>query len=112
MNGIPPHGDFGPSKRTKRLRPVCNLNEKQIDYARSMRKRGASDDVIAKHFDVSLDDVHIALSAMRTRVLSHRRRTLNVTVAAYNYVLSKKVDKECVWQTVDRILTEHEDKFR
>ncbi len=43
---------------------------------------------------------------MRTSVPFHTRRTVNVGVAAYRAIMAEKQQREAVWQTMDRLLTE------
>ena len=108
----PPGGDFDASPRTVALRPDCALDDKQMAEARRMRRQGHAEQTIADHFHVSSEDVQIALAGLRTRVPHHRRRTLNVGLAAYRAVQAEQLPHEATWQTVDRLLTELDDLRR
>jgi hypothetical protein len=103
----PPGGDFGPSPDTVALRPDCCLTEAQIVEARRLRKTsGMSTYDIAAQLDVPMEDVDVALAAMRMPVTNPRRRTVNVGTSAYNAIAREKHPHESMWQTMDRLLSE------
>jgi hypothetical protein len=47
---------------------------------------------------------------MRTPVSVPRRKTLNVGLAAYRFIIKEQRPNEPIWQTVDRVFTELEQR--
>jgi hypothetical protein len=61
---------------------------------------------IASHLSASEDQVCLALATLRTKTPIATGRTLNVTLAAHEFVQSEAVEGEAYWETVDRLLGE------
>jgi hypothetical protein len=77
-----------------------------------MRRENWTEQSIADHFGIPLEEAQIALAGLRTRLTFHRRRTLNVGLASYRAVENEKLPHEATWQTMDRLLTELEELRR
>ena len=100
-----PHaGDMSPL--TELLRPALGLSSDQCHEARRLRRAGRSIKDIATEFGTAEENVREALAAMRTRKVNATRRTLNVTLAAHEFVSREAVMDEPRWQTIDRLLIE------
>jgi len=100
-----PHaGDMSPLTRI--LRPPLGLSVEQCQEARRLRRAGHEIADIAAAVGASEDNVRQALAAMRTKKRGATRRTLNVTLAAHEFVSGEAVAGESYWQTVDRLLVE------
>ena len=100
-----PHaGDM--SALTGMLRPTIGLTPDQCQTARRMRRAGREVNEIAAKLDVSEENVRQALATLRTRARSATRRSLNVTLAAHDYVVGEAMEGEACWETMDRLLAE------
>lgn len=107
QGGLPPGphaGDISPL--TEALRAPLPLSSDQCLAARQMRRAGKSLEVISESMNCSVEDVKLALAAMRTRNRARSRATLNVTLAARDFVLGEALKGEVAWETVDRLLGE------
>ena len=105
--GTPPSphaGDISPL--TQALRPPLPLPPEQCARARHLRRRGLDMAVIAARLGAPLDDVKLALAAMRTTNPTPTRATLNGTVAARDFVTGESEPGEPCWETLDRLLGE------
>ncbi len=100
-----PHaGDMSPL--TEALRPPIGLSPDQCTTARKLRRRGRDLEEIAASLEVPEEVVRQALATMRTRKQAASRRSLNVTLAAHEYVTGEAGEGEACWETVDRLLVE------
>lgn len=100
-----PHaGDMSPL--TKVLRPRLGLTPEQCREARRLRRARQEIASIAAALGAAEEDVRHALAAMRTKKRDASRRSLNVTLAAHEFVAREAVEGESRWQTVDRLLIE------
>jgi DNA-binding CsgD family transcriptional regulator len=105
--GPPPGPNSGDiSALTQALRPPLRLSPRQCDSARRWRRGGRPIPEIADRLSASVDDVREALATLRTRNGAATRRTLNVTLAAHDFVVGEIEDGEVCWETVDRLLGE------
>lgn len=105
--GTPPGrnaGDIG--DRTRALRPACRLTTKEIERARRMRRSGETIDVIARSLGHAIDDIELALAAMRTKKPNRSRATINSTIAAREFIANEADGAEPHWATLDRLLGE------
>ena len=102
----PGSGSGEMSRRTKLLRPLIGLTEKQIAQARQLRRGGAEPDAIAEALQLPLEAVEKALVQMRSARPETTRGTLNVTLAAHALIMRERVGSEPIWQTMDRMLDE------
>ena len=100
-----PHaGDISP--RTAALRPPIGLTAKECDAARRLRRAGRDIPEIAVRLAAPAEEVRQALATIRTRKSAATRRTLNVTVAAHDFVAGETAGHESRWETMDRLLVE------
>ena len=100
-----PHaGDMSPL--TKVLRPAIRLTREQCETARRLRRNGREAPDIAASLDAPEEEVRQALATMRTRKRAATRRSLNVTLAAHEFVSGEAAEDEACWETVDRLLGE------
>lgn len=100
-----PHaGDMSP--HTEALRPPIQLTLKECLAARRLRRNGREIPEIAVRLAVPEEEVRQALATIRTRKRSASRRSLNVTLAAHEYVVGEALDHEPCWETMDRLLIE------
>lgn len=100
-----PHaGDM--SSLTKALRPDIELTPEQCETARRLRRAGRDVAVIAMRLGAAEEEVRPALATMRTRKQAATRRSLNVTLAAHEFVRGEAAEGEACWETVDRLLGE------
>ena len=100
-----PHaGDMSPL--TEALRPPIQLTPEQGETARRLRRSGLDIAKIAVQLNAPEDEVRAALLTLRTRKRTATRRSLNVTLAAHEYVTGEAEKGEACWQTVDRLLAE------
>ena len=100
-----PHaGDMSP--HTEALRPPIGLTSKECEAARRLRRAGREIPEIAAKLAAPDGEVRQALATIRTRKRATTRRTLNVTVAAHEFVASEAAGHEPCWETVDRLLVE------
>jgi hypothetical protein len=107
QGGFPPGphaGDISPV--TRALRPRVALSDEQCAQVRRNRRSGKAIGEIAADFGCSIEDVRVALATMRTRNRARSRATLNVTLAAWEFVASEANGGEVLWATVDRLLGE------
>ena len=102
----PGSGSGEMSRRTKLLRPMIGLTEKEIALARQLRRTGAEPEVIADALSLPLDAVEKALVQMRSPRPETTRGTLNVTLAAHALIMRERQGNEPIWVTMDRILDE------
>lgn len=105
--GFPPGphaGDISPT--TTSLRPRIALAPERCTEARRLRRNGLSVAQIACELDADEEDVRLALAAMRTRRRTPTRASLNVTVAARDFVAAESRVGEATWQTVERLFVE------
>ena len=102
----PGSGSGEMSRRTKLLRPMIGLTEKEIAQARQLRRGGAEPDAIAEALALPLEAVEKALVQMRSPRPETTRGTLNVTLAAHALIMRERVGNEPVWVTMDRMLDE------
>ena len=100
----PGSGSGEMSRRTKLLRPMIGLTEKEIAQARQLRRGGAEPDAIADALALPLEAVEKALVQMRSPRPETTRGTLNVTLAAHALIMRERVGNEPVWVTMDRML--------
>lgn len=106
-HSTPPAPDCGHmSSRTAALRPGLDLTEEQVTEARRMRRDGDHPREIAFRMGLAVEDVERALLAMRTPKADRSRASLNVTMAAREFVSNERRVGEAVHQTVDRLLRE------
>jgi hypothetical protein len=82
------------------------LPPEQCQIARKLRRAGWEVSEIASHLPASEDEVRLALATLRTKTPIATRRTLNVTLAAHEFVQSEAIEGEACWETVDRLLGE------
>lgn len=100
-----PHaGDI--STVTEALRPVIHLTPEQCRAARRLRRRGRQISEISLRLAAPEDEVRQALATMRTPKRTPTRKSLNVTLAAHEFVQSEAVRDEACWEVVDRLLIE------
>jgi len=100
-----PHtGDVSP--HTEALRPPIGLTPKECEAARRLRRAGREIPDIAARLAVPDGEVRQALATIRTRRRGVTRSTLNVTVAAHEFVAAEVAGHEPCWETVDRLLVE------
>ena len=100
-----PHaGDMSP--HTEALRPPIGLTSKECKAARRLRRAGREIPEIAAKLAAPDGAVRQALATIRTRKRGATRRTLNVTVAAQEFVAGEASDHEPCWETMDRLLVE------
>lgn len=100
-----PHaGDMSPL--TEALRPNIRLTPEQCQVARKLRRRGKDIFEIAARLAVPEAEVRQALATMRTRKQLATRRSLNVTLAAHDFVAGEAESGEARWETMDRLLIE------
>lgn len=105
--GFPPGPDAGNiSPKTTMLRPRMTLSDEQCSDARRLRRTGKTIEEIASTLSVHVEDVRLALAAMRTRRRAPTRAALNVTIAARDFVAAEGEPGEVTWQTVERLLGE------
>jgi transposase-like protein len=105
--GQPPGPNAGEiSALTGALRPSIGLTPEQCVAARQLRRRGEDVSEISRRLGATETQVREALATLRTRNRAATRRTLNVTVAAQEFVASEAVNGEAHWATVDRLLVE------
>lgn len=107
MGGHPPGphaGDMSPL--TEALRPSIPLAPTECEKARRLRRAGKEIPEIAARLAAPEADVRQALATMRTRRPFATRGSLNVTVAAHEFVASEAEDGEALWETMDRLLGE------
>ena len=83
---------------------AISLSPDQCIAARRLRRRGRNLEEIAASLKVSEDEVRQALATMRTRKQTASRRSLNVTLAAHEFVTGEAGEGEVCWETVDRLL--------
>jgi hypothetical protein len=85
---------------------------RRADPANSEEKslKGISVSDLATEYGVNEDIIRIALASMRTPVSVPRRKTLNVGLAAYRFIIKEQRPNEPIWQTVDRVFTELEQR--
>jgi transcriptional regulator len=102
----PNAGDM--SSRTAALRPALELDAEQIECARRLRRQGMKVSTIAEYMETTKEVVDRALLAMRTPKEDRSRGTLNVTLAAREFVMANRKAGEPVHVTVDRLLGELE----
>ena len=102
----PGSGSGEMSRRTKLLRPLIGLTEKEIAQARQLRRGGAEPDVIAEALALPLEAVEKALVQMRSPRPETTRGTLNVTLAAHALIMRERRGNEPIWVTMDRMLDE------
>ena len=102
----PGSGSGEMSRRTKLLRPMIGLTEKEIALARQLRRTGAEPEIIADALSLPLDAVEKALVQMRSPRPETTRGTLNVTLAAHALIMRERQGNEPIWVTMDRILDE------
>lgn len=102
----PGSGSGEMSRRTKLLRPLIGLTEKEIAQARQLRRSGAEPDAIADALSLPLDAVEKALVQMRSPRPETTRGTLNVTLAAHALIMRERQGNEPIWVTMDRMLDE------
>jgi hypothetical protein len=107
VGGVPPRPDAGEmAERTQILRPQLGLDKPKCAKARFLRRNGYKVEDIAKRLNADDDSVRQALAAMRTPTPNPSRKTLNVTVAAQEFVAAEALPGEPYWQTVDRLFAE------
>lgn len=94
------------SPLTEALRPLVQLTPEQCQEARRLRRSGREIPEIALRLAALEEDVRQALATLRTRKKVVTRRTLNVTVAAHEYIVGEAGESETHWETVDRLLAE------
>lgn len=107
QGGFPPGphaGDISPL--TEALRAPVPLSREHCVTARRMRREGETLEAIAAVLNCSEDDLKLALATLRTRNRTRSRATLNVTLAARDFVAGEALDGEVLWETVDRLLGE------
>lgn len=105
--GSPPGPHAGDiSSLTEALRPAIHLTPEQCRAARRLRRRGRPISEISFRLAVPEDEVRQALATMRTPKRTSTRKSLNVTVAAHEFVQSEAVKNEACWEVVDRLLIE------
>lgn len=97
-------GDISP--RTRELRPPLGLSPEQCHTARQMRRTRHEIPQIAASLDVPEEAVRLALATLRTPKLAASRRSLNVTLAAHEFVRGEAESHEACWETVDRLFAE------
>lgn len=90
--------------RTKELRPRIKLSDQQVEEVRQARKDGLDPSQIADRTGLPLEDIKIALAPLRTPLSSHRRRTLNASLAVYQHVMSQRRPGEPIKETLDRLI--------
>jgi hypothetical protein len=76
------------------------------DEARRLRRRGRQITEIAEVLNAPEEDIRQALATMRTRTRTATRKTLNVTIAAHEFVCGEQEPREACWETVDRLMGE------
>lgn len=107
LNSKPPVPTAGEiSSRTRRLRPPIRLDERKVAEARQLRRDGLEPDEIAARIGAPLSEVEKSLLQMRSRQQDCTRGTLNVTLAARDFVLQERQGDEPIWRTVDRVFEE------
>jgi hypothetical protein len=98
------------SERTRRLRPAIAMTDEQIVQARCLRREDELEpEEIARLVDggpVPVEEVEKALIGMRTKKANASRCTLNVSVAAHQFVRGEKEGDEAGHEIVDRLLDE------
>jgi hypothetical protein len=100
-----PHaGDTSPV--TRELRPAVGLSPAQCHAARRMRRKRHEISQIAATLESPEEAVRQALATLRTPKPSASRRSLNVTLAAHEFVWGEAEPHEACWETVDRLLVE------
>jgi hypothetical protein len=105
--GTPPGPHAGNMSRlTRVLRPPLGLTPEQCREARQLRRAGHGIADIVAAIGATEESIRQALAAMRTRKRDATRRSLNVTLAAHEFVAGQADEREPLWQTVDRLLME------
>ena len=107
IGGPPPgphSGDISPL--TRAMRPSLQLSPVAADQARRLRRRGRPISEIALTLSASENDIREALATMRTRNAAASRKTLNVTIAAHEFLIGETAYGEACWQAVDRLMGE------
>src|SRR5271166_1754533 len=97
--GVPPGphaGDISPV--TEMLRPPIRLTPEQCHAARRLRRTGWEVSEIASNLSAPEGDVRQALAAMRTKKPIATRRSLNVTLAAHEFVVGEALEGEPCWE--------------
>jgi hypothetical protein len=94
------------SPATEALRPPIQLTPQECEAARRMRRSGREIPEIAAKLAAPDLAVRQALATIRTRKPAPTRRTLNVTVAAQEFIAGEAARGEPCWETVDRLLVE------
>ena len=100
----PRAGDI--SALTEALRPPIKMTPEHCQAARRLRRGGLQIGEIANRLMAPEDEVRQALATMRTRKRRATRRSLNVTLAAHEFVRNEADPREVCWETVDRLLGE------
>ena len=107
IKGEPPGPRAGEiSELTRDLRPPLALSDEECRIARKLRRARLEISAIADRLNTSELCVQQALATMRTRRKLPSRRTLNVTVAAHEFVKGEADSHEAYWETVDRLFGE------
>jgi len=91
---------------TQALRPPVRLTPEQCRTARKLRRRGHDLADISARIAASDAEVRQALATMRTINQAPTRRSLNVTLAAHQFVSDEGEASEPCWETVDRLFGE------
>src|ERR1700679_1944423 len=90
VKGIPPGPHAGEmSPLTKVLRPKVGLPETECQRARRLRRRGHGVREIAERLGAKEEQITLAIATMRTKKAEVSRRTLNVTLAAREFVVAE-----------------------